>query len=277
MTRFTVNGVPKCCPTHLSECNEQQVAFIMAYQLGLEMYKSDRERVLAKIALFRHLTGVTDKVIKKLTKQQLETVLNMTRWACEAKVENRPFETFTLGRVRYILPAEKFADTTAIELADANMAMLAMLREENPDENAIYRLLAVLCREERGDIETFRKSKDWNGDTRQEYNSLLVSQRAELFKKQISPGIARAVLMFFEKMNREFWEANDILLGETEDEPLFQNGEGQIKILMDIAEMQAFGDFDKVCGTNVHTVYFNLRAKQLEAQQRQNQKDDEPS
>lgn len=277
MTRFTVNGSPKSCPSHLSECNEQQVALVMAYQLGLEMYKSDRERVLAKIALFRQLTGVGDKVVKKLNKPQLETVLNMTRWADEAKLEKRPFESFTLDRVRYILPAENFADTTAIELADANMAMLAMVREENPDQDAIYRLLAVLCREERADIETFRKSKDWNGDTRQEYNSVLVTQRAELFKKQISPGVARAVLVFFEKMNREFWEANDILLGETEDEPLFQNGEGQIKTLMDIAEMQALGDFDKVCGTNVHTVYFNLRAKQMEAQQRQTQNDDEPS
>ncbi|GAB3903863.1 hypothetical protein GCM10028803_32980 [Larkinella knui] len=107
----------------------------------------------------------------------------------------------------------------------------------------------------RKDAETFRQSADWNGDLREEFNSVLADKRTRRFQK-MSIGQVMAVLKYFEWMNKRFYKAyQDVYDSDEPDEqPLYKNGERILTSLMDIAKLSVFGNFDQVCKQNVHTV-----------------------
>lgn len=266
MRNFYIDKIKYSCPRGLDECDAEQVGLVMAYQIGQLMFVSGSERTAAKVQLLCSLTGLEQQTLNKLTAAQAGRLLNCVAWAKAAKVtEKKPFVSFDFAGVRYVLPAENLADTSSIELAMCTIYHLAFGREVQANRKAIFSIIATICRPERADLAKFRKSAEWNGDVREEYNSRVAEERALAFEK-MPFGLCKAIFDYWVAMAEKFWKRYESMLGETDEDPMYLNGEGQVTMLMDIAEMGVFGNFEAVCKQNVHTVFIFLKDKKLKAE-----------
>ena len=264
MRRFLVDGKEYFCPRDLEQCKDwRTVTYVMAYQFANYVYLTAREKVKMKVALLCDLTGLPQQVINKLTPKQVERLLSMIAWVKYAKIEDKkPFEFFEFGGEKYYLPSENLADTSAIEMAMLTIYFMAYSKESNPNKEAIFNIVASVCRPERDDIVEFRKSSEWSNDVRELYNSAVADARAVEFRK-LPQATIMVVYLYVSEMLQKFWKRYDDLLDGNNEEALYEHGEGQITMLMDIAEMNVFGDFKNVCMQNVHTIYMFLRDKKL--------------
>ena len=269
MRKITIDNTTYLCPRTLAECDADQVGLVMMYQLALELYPSGKERVLSKIALLKNLIKVSEKILKKLTPLQMQQLLSVVNWAATAKITGQPFAFFIHNKIKYYLPKPNLADTSAIELAMCSVFQLAMCRKNTPNPNAIFSIIATLCRPERKDLEAHQASPKWDGDCRETYNSIVAEARANDFKTA-KVGQIRAIYLYYELMSNAFFNNYDKLLEPAKELPLYQNGEGQITLLMELAEMGTFGSFEDVCRQNVHTIWLFIKDKKLKAERLDN-------
>ncbi|MVM39483.1 hypothetical protein GO730_20965 [Spirosoma sp. HMF3257] len=225
---------------------------------------------LKDIAL-KELLPLPADVWVDLTTEQRWNLGRLTRWVWKERVTKKPFDSFTVDSgkgkpMTYLLPDDNFSNTTAIEIAMANIHYLGFTRPEKPNQKAVLSLIATLCRPERKDVKQFRQSVDWNGDQREEYNTILADERAGTFDK-LPIGTVMAITQYFEAMNKGFLQSyKDVYEPDPnadEEAPLYKNGEGLITTLMDVAKTGTFGDFDKVCKQNGHTIWLYLRDNNL--------------
>lgn len=265
MKHFRLNKVAYTLPNSLADCTTDQFGHIFSTQMALLLIKSPVDSISIKIGLLSLLSGIPTKILDKLTQLQLARLLQEIAWCYKVKVEKKPFNLFECEGLKYYLPKPNFGNTSAIELATCNIYYMAFTRKNNPNFDALWNIVATLCRPVRKDVAKFRNSKDWNGDEREEYNTTLADERAEIFKKKLNMGLAIAILQYFELMNNVFWKKHEDLLGESSEIQMYLNGEGQITMLMEIAELGSFGDFENVCKQPVHTIWMFLKDKKLKA------------
>ncbi|QHV97945.1 hypothetical protein [Spirosoma endbachense] len=225
---------------------------------------------LKALALKVLLPGL-GKYVDRMGDDQMFALGRLVKWVWSTKITEKPFESFAIedanGRlVTYLLPEDNYANTSAIEIAMANIHYLAFTRPGKPNPLGVLALIATLCRPARADLKKFRKSVDWNNDAREEYNTVLAEERAVQFAN-LPFGVVMAITQYFEAMNGRFLKAyKDVYDPDplAEDEPaMYHNGEGLVTTLMDIAKVGVFGDFEKVCKQNAHTVWLYLRDNSL--------------
>ncbi|KAA9346319.1 hypothetical protein [Larkinella humicola] len=251
-------------PQAWHECTSRQIVALLPLTLVPLELLEPQERTVLKARALAELMPIPKKTAQQLTVEQRYRLGQLTLWIWKERLQHKPLDWFEVDGVRYHLPDPHYSNTSAIEIAMANMHYLAYTRPENPNSMAVYALIATLCRPVRKDAETFRQSADWNGDLREEFNSVLADERARKFQK-LSIGQVMAVLKYFEWMNNRFFESyQDVYDSDESDEPpLYKNGEGILTSLMDIAKLGVFGNFDQVCKQNVHTVWIFLRDNNL--------------
>ncbi|RAJ92209.1 hypothetical protein LX87_05177 [Larkinella arboricola] len=262
-------------PQSWEECTPEQIQALLPLQL---LQPSDRKdgasavmkdaaaEAVLKYSAAKVLLGAPSTLLEQLTTEQKWRLMRLARWVFTTKIQAKPFEKFTFQGVDYWLPESGFSNTSAIEIAMANINYLAYVRNDLPSIRAVFQLVATLCRPARKDAQAWRKSTDFNGDIRQAYNTIHADERAKLFQAQNLPvGVVMAVLQYFEYTNNRFLENYKLAYdpAEVDEPPLYQNGEGLITTFMDIAKLGVFGDFDQVCKQNGHTVWLFLRDNNL--------------
>lgn len=251
-------------PEKFSELSFEQKVLSLTAQVYLrteEVSDSLYNNIRKDLAI--ELCRIPKLVFKLLIAEQKLALYRCLNWVKDIKIEQKPFEFFKVGKVKYYLPAERFADTSAIEYA---MSLLLFSSFSN-NHKAIYELIATLCRPERADLKQFRGSALWSGDVREEYNTILAQERAKEFEKKLPFGVIVAVKEYYVSMLDGFIKKYEPLFQSADDmKPLFQNGEGCIALLEDIAEANIYGNFEKVCSTNIDTVYLYLRHKKIKAE-----------
>lgn len=264
MKLFSLDTTPYQMPESFEECSQTQVSGILSFQVQFKDARSASDRVFLKLGLLQLLANIKAKQLNQLMPYQLQELFRLFSWVFDAKIQAKPFDFFLFKNQLFLLPEPNFANTSAIELAMSNIYYLAFSRQNT---FALNSLVATLCRPERNDLKSFRSSKEWNGDPRAEYNSVIADENATAFSNDLDFGTKYAILQYFELMNNAFWKKYEDILGGDEEEQLYKNGEGQITLLMGIGETGAFGDFDKVCRTNVHTIWMHVKDKQLKVEQ----------
>ncbi|GAB3886109.1 hypothetical protein [Spirosoma agri] len=203
-------------------------------------------------------------------------------WLFTTKPEGKPpvssFVHKGPGRraVNFHLPADGFADTTAVELSFANMAYLNFANPQEPTPEALDQLIATLCRPRRADWRKFQKSNNWNGDVREPFNeSRMVARAKDLASLDVS--LKLVVLDYFERMNNQFLEQYGELFG-SDRQPRYGDGRGWVMLLKNVAKESHFGDFDKVCQTPAHLLFASMLDDLLDAQDaEENAKKQQPS
>ena len=261
MKKIWIDDTEYLVPSGWNECTPEQVSNGMT--LSLYIQENTDKKLLANywVGLLKvMLADVPDETFYNLSGDQVYRLRPLIRWAIKDRITKKPFEFFELDEVKYYLPAENFADTTCIEMAMASIYYLAYTRKENPDMNAVLLLVATLCRPQRRDVKEFRLSKDWNGDIREEFNTILIESRS--FKK-LSIGTVMAVLQYYEYMQGQFTQRykDDYAADESGEPPLFPNGDGILALFEEVAESGTHGTFRDVCLNNAHTIFMYIRHK----------------
>lgn len=254
-----------------AECSQANILQLLPLQLiGVDQQDPAAAGRVRRLALTVLVPGL-DKYAGDLTDHQWWRIGRLTNWIWKTRIDAKPFDSFTVdgpdGKpVVYLLPDDNFVNTSAIEISMANIHYLSFTRPKNPNHKAVLMLLSTLCRPQRTDLKKFRKSAEWNGDAREEYNTVLAEERAATFAT-LPLGVIMAITQYFEAMNGRFLKTyKDVYEPDPaadEEEPLYKNGEGLVTTLMDIATAGVFGDFDKVCKQNGHTVWLYLKDNNL--------------
>ncbi len=251
-------------PERWDEIPGETIPKLIEHRFNWHLIDEDGHRAKQRLAILHYLTGIPAKNFARLPDTELYDLLRRTDWVVNTRLDCRPFPYFTYKGVEYYLPAPKLADTSSGELSMANLYYLAYSRPQNADYNAVYSLIATLCRPRRWDYLIRRFGTDYAGDDRQPYNSLRIDKAARHFAKGLPMGTIMAVLQYFECLLDEFMARyQDVFEGDEGTRPLFQNGEGWLALLEDVAENAPFGDYDAVFSQNCHTVWMYLRHKKL--------------
>ncbi|TAF02260.1 MAG: hypothetical protein EAZ80_01560 [Runella slithyformis] len=247
------------------ECSEEIILDALPLVNFVQAENNAKKRAHFWVGLLRAvLKEVPDELFYKLSGVQMFNLRRHFKWLLETRIDFRPFEFFEFEGQRYILPRENFADTSAIELAMSNIYFLSFTNDKSPNEKAVLNLIATLCRPERPDLQAFRASANWNGDQRQEPNSVVADERAAHFER-LNIGVVIAILQYFESMNAAFLGRYQSCFeaGDTNETPMYQNGEGWLALLEDVAETGVHGTFNQVCAENAHTVFLYIKHKTL--------------
>ncbi|WP_138993966.1 hypothetical protein [Larkinella sp. C7] len=266
MKTVTIEKNRYSVPERWEECTEEQIQQLLPFQL-IDLKEQEPEyRGLLKSLALEVLLPVVKTIRNVLDHEPLWRLGQLTRWIWEQRISHKPFVSFEFEGVNYLLPDDNYSNTTSIEIAMANIHYMAYSRPKDPDPNALLQLVATLCRPARSDLKRWRKSADWNGDAREEYNTILADERADRMKG-LSLGVVMGVLQYFEAMNARFMELYPEVYEADPNAPdlppLYANGEGLVTTFMDIAKTGVFGDFDKVCKQNGHTVWLFMRDNNL--------------
>ncbi|SFD46675.1 hypothetical protein [Spirosoma endophyticum] len=263
MKTVRINDKPYKVAESWAECTEEQKIRLLPLQL-VELNEDEDPMGAGKLKALalKVLLPELGKYLADLTDDHWFSLGRLTKWIWSTKISEKPFESFSLDGVAYLLPDDNFSNTTAVEIAIANIQYLAFTRPEKPNPASVRLLIATLCRPARKDLKTFQKSVDWSGDKREEYNTILAEERSVQFGR-LPFGVIMAVTQYFEAMNGRFLKQyQDVYEPDPnaeEEAPLYLNGEGLVTTLMDIAKDGVFGDFDKVCRQNGHTIWLYLR------------------
>lgn len=212
--------------------------------------------------------GMSPKVwaTLKLAHWQWGQLRQQSAWLFKTTPTGRPpMNTFVHKGINYHLPADEFTDTTAVELSYANMAYLAFANPEDPDPDALDRLIATLCRPRRADWRKFQRSKDWNGDVREAFNETRMTERAKALNG-LDMTLKLVVLDYFERMNNAFLSEYGELFGP-DKQPRYGDGRGWVMLLKNVAKEGHFGDFDKVCQTPAHLLFASMLDDLLDNQE----------
>ncbi len=252
-------------PSNFGELSYQQKLMALTAKVYLESSEvSDDLYNNVRKDLALELTNMPKKIFKLLITEQRLALYRCFDWVKDVRIEQKPFEYFTYKKVKYYLPSENFADTSSIEYAMSLILFSSFGRQNN---KAIYELISTICRPERKGLQQFRNSTNWTGDAREEYNTILAQERAKQFSVDLPFGIVVAIKEYFSNMLDKFIKKYEFLFDEADDmKPLFRNGEGCVALLEDVAEANIYGNFEKVCNTNIDTVYLYLRHKKIKAE-----------
>lgn len=272
MKKLSIGSAVYEVPQSFEECSQDQISNIMVAQNVISNLKEAglTERAnLTKLSILFCLAPIEKKIWKKLKVWQKLSVLNLVRWAWTTKIESRPFEFFTHKGIKYLLPADDYADTTSLEWALTNIYYMNYSKNQ-AFKNLFFLLIATICRPEREDLKEFRTNlKLWNGDSREAFNNTIAEERAKEFES-VAFGVLIAVFQYWEAMNNRFIQRNEILFeGDGDETPLFHNGEGCLSLLEDIAEESVLGDLERVHETNVTSLFMYLRHKQKKMERRE--------
>jgi hypothetical protein len=252
MVTVQLNAYTFEMPEKWQECSLEQISKLAA----LTHYKADElERGAEEYAVCILLgCGWSFWEGLQLQIEQWNALKKVARFAFETYFYERPFEYFDFENVRYHVFKEGFADSDAVDVAWANLQYVSFAHPETPNVDAVHHLIATLCRPERADIETFKTSKNWDGDVRELYNAQRTQDRAKVFE-HLPMGMKIAILQYFEAQNRVFLETYSQVFGDSGNEPRYDNGMGWVTMLMTMAEKGTFGNFDSVCHQNAHLVW----------------------
>ena len=186
-------------------------------------------------------------------------------WALTDAITELPYQSIRVGLQHYYLPLPGYADTSAIEVSMANIHYLAFSHPKAPRPEALYDFLGTILRPRRWDWRIRRTlAASYDGEDREPYNSLRAQRRAQRFRR-LPYDVIIPILLYWENMNNAFVKRYDRLYegADLNARQLFQNGEGWISTLEDVAESHVHGNFDSVCGTNIHTIWLYLVHKKI--------------
>ncbi len=260
MREVEINKQLYLVPSKWQECTIEQIVAI----LPLSLLSTDTSTVYQKIKLKRKILSVifpaaNNALFKQLSEQQCKVLLKLTDWIFTDKITQKPFRYFEIAGVKYYLPDENFGNTTAVEVALANIHFFQYANPDKPQAMAAIEIMAILCRPRRKDLAKFKESSEWNGDIREEYNSELAKERVKLFGK-LPAGYVLAVIQYFAQMNCSFLDRYKDTYNDDQDErPMYPDGRGILTALWDIAKLNVFGNADSVYKQNAHTVWMFMQ------------------
>lgn len=176
-------------PLHLGEVTPDQ-----AKRLGGLLLAKEEE--VLPFMLQRLVSPITQKKLRGIDPAQLLKISQLLRWMLEDRKVNgveevNPLATsFRIGLTHYHLPQPSLNDVTVNEWMWVEATMQQLVDNEK-DEDAMARIIAVICRPLRSRDERF--SEDFDGYPRVHFNPERIPAATETMKK--APGWVSAIVL----------------------------------------------------------------------------------
>jgi hypothetical protein len=258
MKQYWLNEQTHQMPQAWRELSDKQVLRLAPY-----LY-ADRSDAHSRLAVLKILQPqLKEKTLRRMSPEDVLALTNLTEWIWSAPMDQCPVTCFEHQKVRYLLPEPVFENCVAIEYLMANHHFRQFARPK-PAAGALELLVATLCRPEKKDLDVL--DPEWDGDRRQKYNSKVTELRAkELATLPVATKIV--VLQYYVASQRAFHERyKELYKKKKPGERQASAGDfGLLGVVHDVAGEGLFGDFERTCLTNVHTLFFHLLKGHREA------------
>lgn len=239
-------------PASWAECTPAKWAVLVPFCL----LQPDERTDDVELEACRQWLGVSVKkwATWRLARWQWGNLRQQFAWIFE-RPTTRPFASFFWANTEYLVFKPDFADSSAIDVAWANLKFAEFAHPDEPKPAALDELVATLCRPRRADLDEFRASRDWNGDEREPFNEQRVGEYAAAIG-DLPLSVKVAVLVFFQSTMMAFLETyGELFGGEKKAEPRYAGGVGWVMMLKNVAKEGHFGTFDQVCHQPAHLVW----------------------
>ncbi|MHC1707483.1 MAG: hypothetical protein AB9842_08175 [Bacteroidales bacterium] len=267
-------------PSNISELSQAQ--YISFIELYLKVVAGDLSYEQFRICLLHQFIGF-DCPLKKLKPQEKDhiyteifrlselmdsfTVRVMVDGKEKIEVETASITNhiprFTQEGIVYAGPNDALGDISFFEYIEAHNAYYDFVT--NSEEAALNRLVAVLYRPQIPNLDELKKSPEWDGQTRQKFNTHIVDHRSEVFAS-LPYEMKYGIFLFFNACEK-FLRDGEIPLGGSliKLSALYEStgidssdNTGLIGVLFTLAESQVFGDAQKTSETNLYDVMVRL-------------------
>jgi hypothetical protein len=232
-------------PSMWTEMTDAQVM-----EVAHHLFAEHRNPMVPRIAVLRSLLAIPDHVFKRLAPVQVNDLRRLVEWIWTTPLTGC-VHSFKFNRRRWYFP-RSIGQMSGAEYAAAESLVRGLLTPGEMDPSKLDELVATLCR--------------LQGER---YDSAQTELRAVAFSK-LNPRIKLALFKWYlDNLSRHqakyklLWEGG----GEEASTPAAKAlmGFGFYKVLMDLAETQVFGDWEKTNYTTVTTIFTYLVNKRLQA------------
>lgn len=234
--------------------------------MPISLLKPEQLPALVWVELVRIVLGASEAYMHrlKLSMDQFQELKGLCKWVFETKFQSFKNDEFIHNKKKYILPADGFENTTAIELSLGAMYFTNLVSQsqsqspESPpspgggvndgggeEQFDLEKLCAVFCRTGKGGV-------------REKYEEGKWQERVEEFKS-LEFGVKLAFLHWFQVNFIDFIESyEEVFGGKKEEEKRYPDGRGWVFLLKNLAKAGYLGELDKVHGMNAHDAWSYL-------------------
>lgn len=245
--------------------------------MPISLLKPEQLPALVWVELVRIVLGASEAYMHrlKLSMDQFQELKDLCKWVFETKFQSFKNNEFIHNKKKYILPADGFENTTALELSLGAMYFTNLVTQSQSPESPpspgggvedvspltdtsdrpgwgtteeqfdLEKLCAVFCRTGKGGV-------------REKYEEGKWQERVEEFKS-LEFGVKLAFLHWFQVNFIDFIESyEEVFGGKKEEEKRYPDGRGWVFLLKNLAKVQYLGDLEKVHGMNAHDAWSYL-------------------
>lgn len=250
-------------PSKWSELTDRQIMDIVPL-----IYSGTASLPVQRLQVLKKLLKWPDETWAMLHPEQVWDLTRQIGWIWESSIGTSKLRFFTWKGKSFYLPSPGLKDMSGLEFAAAEQHLKEFTRDGGT-AHSLNRLLATIC----------RPLKSETGLEREPYSSDHAEHMAIEFRS-VNLGMRMAILQWYVAQIKDLQANYPKVFPKSEPAPGATSGGGplaefgMLAILFSLADQGTFGDFEKTCTTNLHTILLYLTKKaleheELERQQRQ--------
>lgn len=205
MKKVEINNKKYSLVESYSEMNKNQFLKICYLYSKFLVKTTPEEYDALRIQAFYILTGIPLRLLKEINSAQWVDIFPHVNYVFEdvPSVSKNMLPSLKIGffRKRLYGPTGMCENISLFEMMEADTAFIAASNFQNIDK--IYFLASILYRPKRSDLRSFKKSKKWNYDIREEYNQKVAEERIKLMKKVPMYKLVAIFIFYLSFRNKE--------------------------------------------------------------------------
>lgn len=214
--------------------------------------------------------------IRQMSGEIIYDISESFNWIWAKPAPKAWFKSFLFRFRRYHLPSDLLENATFIEYmyADNCLEQVAANQGDLRECEALDQLVATLCRPSKWFHWLRKYQSDYDGDIRQRFNDSLMKRRAKKFRK-LPIRWKLYVLSYFVACKTAIVEdpAYRYVFPQNRRKVADQEGGDLSQLLMSLAHLKVYGNFDETAYQNLHTILTNLNTdNRIAAEQRRSKK-----
>jgi len=257
MKQILINNKEFSLISSFAEMNKNQ--FMAICQLRLKHIDTQATQVeynAIRITAFRILSNIPEHLINIIIAEQWIDLLPLVDFAFleipdlktnllpEVKVKNQTFYG----------PLGLMDKCTSDEFTRIDTAFIKASNGKDVDSLAV--MFSYMYRPKRTDLNSFKKSSNWNGDIREEFNAEKCKSRLEQIK-QVPLEILVANYLYFSSVREQRFKILKYLFAETESK-IHMDDRGWAGSMLQLSHSGVFGNFEQQMKQNWFTVMVEM-------------------
>lgn len=255
MKKITINNQSFQLKSSFSEITESEYLQICKFRSSYIAEKATITEFNAmRITIFYLLSDIPLNIFNKIISEQFVDLLPHVDFAA-LKIPDLKTNLFpVIPSLKMVGPIELMRTCTAEEFTLIDTAFVRASNQKKIDDLAL--MACFMYRPIRSDLEIFKKTKEWNGDIREPFNSERCKSRLPKFKNIPMEQLV-AIFLYFASVRKQRFQILKYLFADT-GEKNFMDNRGWAGSMLSLAHSGVFGNFEEQMKTNWFTVMVEL-------------------